>query len=228
MAGRDSGKQDMFRIAVFVSGGGTNLQAIIDQIESGQLARIKIACVIASKPGAFAQVRAEKAGIPCVVIRRAEYPDLAAYDNAMLSALSPYDVQLIVLAGFLSLLGPGLVAAYRHRIINVHPSLVPSFCGPGLYGLKPHIAALEYGVKVTGATVHFVDEHYDEGPVLLQKAVDIMPDDTPEILQQRVMREAEQIILPRAISLIAAGQVRIEGRRTIITEPAAPDSGQHQ
>ena len=208
----------MFNIAVFVSGGGTNLQAILDQIENGQLAKVRIACVIASKPGTFAEVRAEKAGIPCHVVRRADYPDLAAYDQALLDALIPYDIQLIVLAGFLSLLGPGLVTAYRHRIINIHPSLVPSFCGPGLYGLKPHIAALEYGVKVTGATVHFVDEHYDEGPVLLQKAIDILPDDTPEVLQARVMRDAEQIILPLAIRLIADGRVRIEGRRTIIAE----------
>lgn len=210
----------MFKIAVLVSGGGTNLQAIIDQIQTGQLAGVEIACVIASKQGTYAQTRAETAGIPCQVVRRSDYQDLAAYDEAMLGALAPYGIQLIVLAGFLSLLGPGLVATYRHRIINVHPSLVPSFCGPGLYGLKPHIAALAYGVKVSGATVHFVDEHYDEGPVLLQKAIDILPADTPESLQQRIMREAEQVILPQAIALIAAGRVRIDGRRTIITEPA--------
>ncbi|MBP1757446.1 MAG: phosphoribosylglycinamide formyltransferase, partial [Firmicutes bacterium] len=209
-------------IAVLVSGGGTNLQAIIDQIQSGQLTNVEIACVIASKPDTYAQVRAAKAGIPCLVVRRADYPDMAAYDAAMLAALSPYNVQLIVLAGFLSLLGPHLVAAFKNRIINVHPSLVPSFCGPGLYGLKPHVAALEYGVKVTGATVHFVDEHYDEGPVLLQKAVNILPTDSPETLQQRVMREAEQIILPQAIALIAAGRVRIDGRRTIIAENPDP------
>jgi phosphoribosylglycinamide formyltransferase-1 len=215
----------MFKIAVLVSGGGTNLQAIIDQIQTGQLTKIEIACVIASKPDTYAQVRAAKSGIPCLVVRRADYPDLATYDAVMMAALSPYDAQLIVLAGFLSLLGPGLVAAYKNRIINVHPSLVPSFCGPGLYGLKPHVAALEYGVKVTGATVHFVDEHYDEGPVLLQKAVNILPTDTPEVLQQRVMCEAEQIILPQAIALIADGRVRIEGRRTIIAEHPDPVAG---
>lgn len=206
----------MFKLAVLVSGGGTNLQAILDQLASGQLQGIEIACVIASKPGTYAAVRAHQAGIPCQVVRRADYQDLAAYDRAMLSALQPYEVDLIVLAGFLSLLGPELVAAYRQRIINIHPSLVPAFCGPGLYGLKPHQAALDYGVKVTGATVHYVDEHYDEGPVLLQKAVAIQQDDTAESLQQRVMREAEQVILPQAIGLIAAGRVRIEGRRTII------------
>lgn len=206
----------MFKLAVLVSGGGTNLQAILDQLANGQLQGIQIACVIASKPGTYAEIRAQQAGIPCHVVRRADYPDLAAYDQAMLAALQPYAVDLIVLAGFLSLLGPQLVAAYRQRIINIHPSLVPAFCGPGLYGLKPHQAALDYGVKVTGATVHFVDEQYDEGPVLLQKAVTVLPDDTAESLQLRVMREAEQVILPQAISLIAAGRVRIAGRHTLI------------
>ncbi len=211
----------MFNLAVFVSGGGTNLQAILDQIESGLLPGVSIACVLASKPDTYAQIRAEKAGIPCFVIARKSFPDLAAYDQAILAALQPYAVDLVVLAGFLSLLGPGVVSCYRNRIINIHPALIPAFCGPGLYGIKPHQAALAYGVKVSGATVHFVDEHYDAGPILLQKAVDILEGDTPESLQQRIMIEAEQIILPQAIALIAAGRVRIEGRHVHIS-PSQP------
>ena len=207
----------MFQIAVFVSGGGTNLQAILDQIQAGMLPGVSVSCVVASKPGTYAQVRAEKAGIPCLVVARKAYAELEAYDQALLSALQPYRVDLIVLAGFLSLLGPKLVAGYRNRIINIHPSLIPAFCGPGLYGIKPHQAALDYGVKLSGATVHFVDEHYDEGPILLQKPVEILEGDTPESLQQRIMSEAEQVILPQAIALIAAGRVQIQGRRTHIS-----------
>jgi len=207
----------MFKLAVFVSGGGTNLQAILDQMAAGRLTGVSVACVIASKPGTFAQIRAEQAKVPCLVIARKDYPDLAAYDQAILAALEPFAVDLVVLAGFLSLLGPGVVAAFRNRIINIHPALIPAFCGPGLYGIKPHQAALAYGVKVSGATVHYVDEHYDEGPILLQKAVDILDSATPETLQQRIMTEAEQVILPEAIALIAAGRVRIEGRRTLIS-----------
>ncbi|MDD2533726.1 MAG: phosphoribosylglycinamide formyltransferase [Eubacteriales bacterium] len=206
----------MFKIAVFVSGGGTNLQAIIDQIQSGHLTNVEIACVLASKTQTYAQTRAEKASLPCVVVRRSDYLKLSEYDEAILDAIKPFAVDLVVLAGFLSLLGPQFIANYRQRIINIHPSLIPAFCGPGLYGIKPHQAALDYGVKITGATVHFVDEHYDEGPVLLQRAVEIRTGDTAEVLQQRVMKEAEQIILPEAIGLIAAGHVQIEGRKTII------------
>lgn len=211
----------MFKLAIFVSGGGTNLQAILDQIRSGLLPGVSIACVLASKPDTYAQTRAELAGIPCFVIARKSFPDLAAYDQAILAALQPYSVDLVVLAGFLSLLGPGVVSGYKNRIINIHPALIPAFCGPGLYGIKPHQAALAYGVKVSGATVHFVDEQYDEGPILLQKAVDILEGDTPECLQQRIMIEAEQVILPQAIKLIAAGRVRIEGRRVHIS-PSQP------
>ncbi|NCA97754.1 MAG: phosphoribosylglycinamide formyltransferase [Clostridia bacterium] len=211
----------MFKLAIFVSGGGTNLQAILDQIAAGHLPGVAIACVLASKPGTYAQVRAERAGIPCHVVARREFPDLVSYDQAILAALKPYAIDLVVLAGFLSLLGPDFIAAYRNTIINIHPSLIPAFCGPGLYGIKPHQAALAYGVKVSGATVHFVDEQYDEGPILLQKAVDILEGDTPEDLQQRIMTEAEQVILPQAIALIAAGRVQITDRRTQIS-PAHP------
>ncbi len=207
-----------FKIAVFVSGGGTNLQAILDRIHDGRLDRIAIACVISSRPDAFALVRAHKASIPAHVIRRADYLDLDAYDQALLDILADQAIQLVVLAGFLNLLGPRFVHAYRHKIINIHPSLIPSFCGPGLYGIRPHEAALAYGVKVSGATVHYVDEQYDEGPVILQKAVPVWDDDTPQSLQQRIMQEAEQEILPEAIALIAAGRVLVSGRRTIIRD----------
>lgn len=207
-----------FKISVFVSGGGTNLQAIIDQINDGSLPGVSIAGVIASRTGTLAEQRAANAQLPCKIINRHDYPDLASYDQAILSALSIWQPDLIVLAGFLSLLGPAVIEAYRNRIINIHPSLIPSFCGPGLYGIRPHQAALDYGVKVSGATVHVVDEHYDEGPIILQKAVMVQPDDTPQTLQLRIMQEAEQIILPQAIALFAAGRVRIVGRRAIIEE----------
>lgn len=208
----------MFKLAVFVSGGGTNLQAILDQIASGFLKDIEIACVIASKPDTYAEVRAVQAGIPCHIIRRSDYDVLPAYDTALIGTLQSYGVDLIVLAGFLSLLGPGFIHEYQNRIINIHPSLIPAFCGPGLYGIKPHQAALDYGVKVTGATVHFVDEQYDEGPILLQKCVVIEPGDTAESLQQRVMKEAEQVILPQAIAFIAAGKVSLTGRISKINQ----------
>lgn len=210
----------MFNLAVFVSGGGTNLQAILDQIADGRLQNIGIACVVASREGTYAQVRAEQAGIPCRVISRKSFDDLAAYDQAVLDYLADRSIQLIVLAGFLSLLGPALVTRYHHRIINIHPALIPAFCGPGLYGLKPHEAVLAYGAKVSGATVHFVDELYDTGPILLQKAIPVRDDDTPQSLQQRIMQEVEQELLPRAVGLIASGRVRIEGRKTyILSEP---------
>lgn len=206
----------MLEIAVLVSGGGTNLQAIIDRIDDGSLKNVHIAGVIASRHGTFAEQRAARAGIPFMIISRKDFPDISAYDQAMLAAMQPMQPGLIVLAGFLSLLGPGLVSAYRNRIINIHPSLIPSFCGTGLYGIRPHEAALDYGVKVTGATVHVVNEHYDQGPIILQKAVDVLADDTPQSLQLRVMQEAEQVILPQAIALFAAGRIRFEGRKAII------------
>lgn len=212
---------DILKVAVFVSGGGTNLQAILDQIADGRLPRVRVIGVLASRPGTFAEERARRAGIPAVVVSRSDCAGAEAYDQAVLSALESFPdgpPGLIVLAGFLSLLGPRLVRAYRGRIINVHPALVPSFCGPGMYGIRPHEAALTCGVRVTGATVHFVDEHYDEGPIILQKTVDVLPDDTPQTLQQRVMTEAEQVILPEAIRLFAANRIVIEGRTVRIKE----------
>ena len=180
----------MFQIAVLVSGGGTNLQAIIDQITAGRLPGVKIACVLASKAGCLAQTRAKKAGIPTYVLPRQEYADLKTFDQALLTVLQDKEIDLVVLAGFLSLLGPDFIAAYPDRIINVHPSLIPAFCGPGYYGIKPHEAALAYGVRLSGATVHLVDTSYDTGPIILQKAVAVANEDTPESLQRRIMREA--------------------------------------
>ncbi|MCR5275443.1 MAG: phosphoribosylglycinamide formyltransferase [Clostridiales bacterium] len=195
------------KIAVFVSGGGTNLQAIIDKIASGEIKNVEIAEVIASNDSAFAIERAKKAGIRSTVISKKVLGD--AYDDATLKELDSLGVDLVVLAGFLSMLGPKTVAAYANRIINIHPALIPAFCGKGMYGIRPHQAVLEKGVKVSGATVHFVNEHYDEGPIILQKAVDVLPDDTPETLQQRIMKECEQVILPKAIQLIADGKIEV-------------------
>ncbi|MDD2373842.1 MAG: phosphoribosylglycinamide formyltransferase [Eubacteriales bacterium] len=206
----------MFRLAVFVSGGGTNLQALIDRIADNSLRDIEICCVIASKYHTGAQQRAEKAGIDCMVVNRKDFNSQEAYDEALLTSLADKNIDLIVLAGFMSLLGSRFVRMYENKIINIHPSLIPAFCGHGLYGIRPHRAALEYGVKVSGATVHYVDEEYDTGPIILQKAVDVKSGDTPETLQLRIMQEAEQIILPQAVALIAAGRVRISGRQTYI------------
>ena len=196
------------KIAVFVSGGGTNLQAIIDKIASGEITNVEISEVIASNESAFAIERAKKAGIPAKVISK-KILGAEAYDEATLTELNSLGVELVVLAGFLSMLGPKTVAAYANRIINIHPALIPSFCGQGMYGIRPHEAVLAKGVKVSGATVHFVNEHYDEGPIILQKAVDVLPDDTPETLQKRIMKECEQVILPQAIQLIADGRIEV-------------------
>ena len=196
------------KIAVFVSGGGTNLQAIIDKISSGEITNVEISEVIASNESAFAIERAKKAGIPAKVISK-KILGAEAYDDATLAELNSLGVELVVLAGFLSMLGPKTVAAYANRIINIHPALIPSFCGQGMYGIRPHEAVLAKGVKVSGATVHFVNEHYDEGPIILQKAVDVLPDDTPETLQKRIMKECEQVILPQAIQLIADGRIEV-------------------
>lgn len=196
------------KIAVFVSGGGTNLQAIIDKISSGEITNVKISEVIASNESAFAIERAKKAGIPAKVISK-KVLGAEAYDDATLAELNSLGVELVVLAGFLSMLGPKTVAAYANRIINIHPALIPAFCGQGMYGIRPHEAVLAKGVKVSGATVHFVNEHYDEGPIILQKAVDVLPDDTPETLQKRIMKECEQVILPQAIQLIADGRIEV-------------------
>lgn len=193
----------MTRIAVLVSGGGTNLQALIDAKHDGKLPHGDIVLVVASRPDAYALERAEKAGIESVVVRRKDYENPEDYDVAMLEVLRSHDIEEVILAGFLSILGESVIAAYPERILNIHPSLIPSFCGKGFYGLKVHEAALERGVKVTGATVHYVNEIPDGGRILLQKAVEILDGDTPEVLQRRVMEEAEWILLPAAAEMVA-------------------------
>lgn len=191
------------KIAVLVSGGGTNLQAIIDAIASGKITNTEIALVISNKEGAYALKRAEQAGIKGSVISPKQYADKEAYSQDMIKNIKDAGCELIVLAGFLVVLPESFVNAFEGKIINIHPSLIPSFCGDGFYGLKVHEKALERGVKVTGATVHYVDSGTDTGPIINQKAVYIKPDDTPETLQRRVMEEAEWVILPKAIDDIA-------------------------
>lgn len=191
------------RVAVLVSGGGTNLQALIDAKVRGEIPSAEFVLVIASKPGVYALERAKRAGIPSTVIARRDYPTRETYEAAMLAALDEAQVDLIVLAGFLTVLSSDFVSRYPRRILNVHPSLIPSFCGDGYYGLRVHEAALAYGVKVTGATVHFVNEVTDGGEIILQKAVEIRDGDTPETLQKRVMEEAEWVLLPRAVEKVA-------------------------
>lgn len=195
------------RIVVLVSGGGTNLQALIDAQKAGQLDGGEITCVLSSKTDAYALERAMSAGIPVRALPRKDYPSREAYDEALLEALKQEKADLIVLAGFMIVLGERIVKEYDQRIINVHPSLIPSFCGDGFYGLKVHEAALAYGVKVTGATVHFVNEITDGGQILLQKAVNILPGDSPETLQKRVMEEAEWVLLPQAVALFCSGKL---------------------
>ena len=195
---------DPCRIAVLVSGGGTNLQALIDAQNRGEIPHGEIVLVISNKEGAYALERAAKAGIPAVVITKAACGgDQEAFEDALLAQLAACEIELIVLAGFMSILSKRFTDAYEKRILNVHPSLIPSFCGEGFYGLRVHRAALDKGVKVTGATVHFVNEIPDGGEIILQKAVDVEEGDTPEILQRRVMEQAEWIILPRAVELVS-------------------------
>ena len=191
------------KVAVLVSGGGTNLQALIDAKAAGKLPKVAFCCVISSKAGAYALQRAAAAGIPGFTLPRKDYPSNEAYGQALGKLLEEQGAELIVLAGFLSVLPAELCARYDHRILNVHPSLIPSFCGDGYYGLRVHQAALDYGVKVTGATVHFVNEVTDGGQIILQKAVDILPGDTPETLHKRVMVEAEWKILPQALAMVS-------------------------
>lgn len=198
------------KIAVFVSGGGTNLQAIIDNTKDGILKDIEIVLVLSSSKDAYALERAANNGIKSVVVSKKDFDSIEAWDEAVLAAVEESGAELIVLAGYLSLMGPKVVSKYSNRIINIHPALIPSFCGAGMYGIRPHQAALAKGVKVSGATVHFVNENYDEGPILLQKAIDVLPDDTPESLQKRIMENCEWKILPQAIRLIADGKVVIE------------------
>ena len=197
----------MLRIGVMVSGGGTNLQSIMDNIDSGAITGAEIAVVISNNPGAYALERARNHGIEAVCISPKSFPDREAFNEALLEKVNEYHLDLIVLAGFLVRIPPKMIEKYRNRIINIHPSLIPSFCGVGCYGLKVHEAALKRGVKVTGATVHFVDEGMDSGPIILQKAVEVKPGDTPKILQRRVMEEAEWKILPKAIQMIADGEI---------------------
>lgn len=206
----------MLNILVCVSGGGTNLQAVIDAVKDGRIRNTRIAGVISNNRSAYALKRAEENGIDAVCLSPKEFPDREAFNRAFLEKVNEYAPDLIVLAGFLVNIPPEMIRAYPNRIINIHPSLIPSFCGTGYYGLKVHEAALARGVKVTGATVHFVDEGTDTGPILLQKSVDVQPDDTPKSLQQRVMEEAEWILLPKAIDLIAAGRVEVVGGKAVI------------
>lgn len=202
----------MVRIAVLVSGGGTNLQALIDAQGRGEIPDGQIAAVISSSPDAFALERAKKAGIPGYVIDRKAFASNQAMTVALTQQLKELDIGLVVLAGFMYILTPELIDAYPNAILNVHPALIPSFCGEGFYGLHVHEAALAYGVKVTGATVHFVSEDCDGGPIVLQQAVPIEEGDTAEVLQRRVMEQAEWKILPRAVALFCAGKLRVEGR----------------
>ena len=199
----------MIKVAVLVSGGGTNLQAIIDAVNAGKITNAEIALVISNNKNAFALERAAKAGIKSLCISPKDFADRADFNKALVAALDEAGVDLVVLAGYLVIIPQEMVAKYRGRIINIHPSLIPSFCGTGFYGLKVHEAALARGVKVTGATVHFVDEGTDTGPIILQKAVEVKEGDTPEVLQRRVMEEAEWKILPEAINLIANGKVKL-------------------
>ena len=192
----------MLRIAVFVSGGGTNLQALLEAEAAGKIPHGKISLVLGSRPGIYALKRAENFNVPSLVVARKQYPDSNAFDEAILDVLRENRIDVIILAGFLSILGEKVIRAYDHRILNIHPSLIPSFCGAGFYGLKVHEAALAKGVKVTGATVHYVNEIPDGGEIILQKAVEVLPGDTPEILQRRVMEQAEWILLPQAAEMV--------------------------
>lgn len=206
----------MLNIAVFVSGGGTNLQAILDRIADGQITNAKISLVVSNKKEAYAIERAKKHNIPYQFISPKDYEDRENFGKALIEELEKYKIDLVVLAGYLVILPENLIKAYKNRIINIHPSLIPSFCGVGFYGLKVHEEVLKRGVKVTGATVHFVDEGTDTGPIILQKAVLVKEGDTPEMLQKRVMEEAEHIILPKSIDLIANNSIKVIDNKVTI------------
>ena len=208
----------MKNIVVLVSGGGTNLQALIDAQNSGEIKNGEISCVISSNPNAYALTRAQNNNISTEVIRRKDFAEFDEYDNALTNLLKSKNADVVVLAGFMTILGSKVISAYRNKIINIHPSLIPSFCGEGYYGLKVHEAALEKGVKVTGATAHFVNEVCDGGPIIIQKAVEIQNGDTPEILQKRVMEQAEWKILPKAVSLFCEDKIKVNGNVTVIAE----------
>ena len=208
----------MLKIVVLVSGGGTNLQAVIDGVKEGTISNTQIAGVISNNKNAYALERARDNGIPGVCVSPKDYESRELFNEKFLETVNSFEPDLIVLAGFLVVIPAAMIEKYRNRMINIHPSLIPAFCGKGYYGLKVHEAALLRGVKVVGATVHFVDEGTDTGPIILQKAVEVEAGDTPEILQRRVMEQAEWKILPRAIDLIANGKVSIQDNRTVISE----------
>ena len=208
----------MVRVAVLVSGGGTNLQALIDAQARGEIPGGELAAVISTKEGAYALERAKKAGIPGYVVPRKAYKSNQEMTVAMVEKLRELDIQLVVLAGCMVIFTGELVEAYPNAIMNVHPALIPSFCGKGFYGLHVHEAALAYGVKVSGATVHFVSEECDGGPIIAQKAVPILENDTPETLQQRIMEEAEWKLLPQAVALFCQGRLSVDGRKVMIRE----------
>jgi phosphoribosylglycinamide formyltransferase-1 len=201
-----------------VSGGGTNLQAIIDRVKDGTITNTEIVGVISNNKNAYALTRAEENRIPSLCISPKDFETREIFNGKLLEAVESFEPDLVVLAGFLVVIPPEMIRKYENRMINIHPSLIPSFCGKGYYGLKVHEAALARGVKVVGATVHFVDEGTDTGPIILQKAVEVQQGDTPEVLQRRVMEQAEWKILPRAIDLIANGKVRVEDHRTVIEQ----------
>lgn len=208
----------MLKIAVLVSGGGTNLQAIIDHFERKKISNAEISVVISNNANAYALTRAQNYQIPAVSISPKSFEDRAQFHEKMLQTLEEYSIDLIVLAGFLVVLPKSIINAYENRIINVHPSLIPAFCGTGYYGLKVHEGVLNRGVKITGATVHFVDEGTDTGPIILQKPVEVKNDDTKETLQKRVMEEAEWVLLPKAIELIADNRIQVENGKVSIID----------
>lgn len=208
----------MKNIVVLVSGGGTNLQALIDAQGRGELKNGKITCVISSNPNAYALERAKNNGIDTEVIRRKDFAEFNDYDTALTELLQSKNADVVVLAGFMTILGKKVIGAFENRIINIHPALIPSFCGEGYYGLKVHEEALKKGVKVTGATAHFVNEVCDGGPIIIQKAVEVKKGDTPEILQKRVMEQAEWKILPKAVSLFCEDKIKVIGNKTEISE----------
>ncbi len=208
----------MLRIGVLVSGGGTNLQAIIDAIESGKIPDSRIELVISNIQDAGALDRAAAAGIATEIIKRSEYDSGEDFDEALSQTLSTYSIDLVILAGFMAILGPGFFTKFENRVMNIHPALIPSFSGPGFYGLKVHKAVLAAGCKITGASVHFVTPEVDAGPLIIQKAVAVEQGDTPELLQQRVMKEAEWVIYPEAIRLFALGLLEVQGRQVIINQ----------
>lgn len=208
----------MKNIVILVSGGGTNLQALIDSEKNGEIIGGKITCVISSNPNAYALERAKNNGIATRVIPRKEYADSKSYSMAVLDALDEEKADLVVLAGFMTILDECVTSKYAYKIINVHPALIPSFCGEGYYGLKVHEKALEYGVKVSGATIHFVNEKADAGAIILQGVVDVKKDDTPEVLQRRIMENVEWKLLPKAVSLFCQDRIEIVGGKAYVTE----------